>query len=284
MTIVSRVQKKKTAVSMAIFVILAGSVAGVYLANRTPSSSSLTSRSAANVINSNAPASQVVGSRLQEAISNARSKLPCVNSDLAMINAKGISGNVAGLGVSGLEIAETMNSFEITVLEPKMLKAMQTAPAGESISKVETSVINSIIGNDGTYLDEALSNTVLDMMLLSYAKATGREVPYAQAQAQADKNWAEYVKSGSPPLRLMNGKTAKDQFDSPAAVRALQDGLTIAKMRNQIGGPQYGSQGQNNQRPAFVAWMTANLNKYHVTIHNSPVPISELPKYLPAMM
>ena len=268
---------------MALIVILAGSLAGVYLVNRTPVSFP-TSESAANVIKANAPGNQLVGSRLQEAISNARSKLPSVKSDLAMINARGISGNVAGLGVSGLEIAERISSFEITELEPKMLKAMQAAPAGESISSVETSVIDSIARNDGTYLDEALSNTVLDMMLLSHAKATNSEVSYAHAQAQADKNWAEYVKSGSPPLRLLHGQTAKAQFDSPAAVRALQDGLTITKMRNQIGGPQYGSKGQNYQRPGFVAWMTANLNKYPITIHNNPVPISELPKYLPAMM
>ena len=283
MTLVSKVQKKTTLAWVALIVILAGSLAGVYLVNRTPVSFP-TSESAANVIKANAPGNQLVGSRLQEAISNARSKLPSVYSDLAMINAKGISGNVAGLGVSGLEIAERMNSFEMTVLEPKMLKAMQTAPTGESISSVETSVVNSFVANQGTYLNEALSNTVLDMMLLSYAKETGSEVPYAQAQAQADKNWAEYVKSGSPPLRLLHGQTAKAQFDSPAAVRALQDGLTITKMRNQLGGPQYGPQGQNNQRPGLVAWMVANLNKYPITIHNSPVPISELPKYLPAMM
>ncbi len=283
-TVFSKVQKKKTAVSMVLFVVLVGSLAGVYLANRTPASPSPTSESAANVIKSNAPANQLVGSQLQEAISNARSQLPSVNSDVATINARGISGNVAGLPVSTLEIAERMNSFEITALEPEMLKAMRSATVGENISSVETPVINSLVANEDTYLNEALSNTVLDMMLLSYGRATNSEVSYAQAQAQAEKNWAEYVKSGSPPLTLLHGQTAKDQFDSPTAVKALQDGLTITNMRNEIGGPQYGPKGQNNQRPGLVAWMIANLNKYPITIHNSPVPISELPNYLPATM
>ncbi len=283
-TVFSKVQKKKTAVSMALFVILVGSLAGVYLANRMPDSPSPTSEPAANVIKSNAPANQLVGSQLQEAISNARFKLPSVNSDVATITARGISGNVAGLPVSTLEIAERMNSFEITALEPEMLKAMRSATAGESVSSVETSVINSFVANEDTYLNEALSNTVLDMMLLSYGRATNSEVSYAQAQAQAEKNWAEYVKSGSPPLTLLHGQTAKDQFDSPTAVKALQDLLTITNMRNKIGGPPYGPKGANNQRPGLVAWMTANLNKYPITIHNSPVPISELPNYLPATM
>ena len=128
-TVFSKVQKKKTAVSMALFVILVGSLAGVYLANRMPDSPSPTSEPAANVIKSNAPANQLVGSQLQEAISNARFKLPSVNSDVATITARGISGNVAGLPVSTLEIAERMNSFEITALEPEMLKAMRSATA-----------------------------------------------------------------------------------------------------------------------------------------------------------
>lgn len=272
----------KIAVSMALFIVLVGSLSGLYLANRPSPSPS--SSATANVISPSASANQLVGSQLQEAISNANSKLPSVSSNVALINSRGLSGVVAGFPLSTMEIAERMNSFEFTALEPKMLSAMQSAGAGESVGSMESSVIDSIVAQQDTYLNESLSNTVLDMMLLAEARAANNEVPYAQASSQAQANYAAYLKAGSPPLRLLHGKTPKGQFVSSGAIKALQDGLTITKMRNQIGGPQYGPKGQNNQRPGLVVWMAANLGKFPITITNSPVPAAELPKYLPATM
>ncbi len=275
-------RKLYLAISLTAILIVVGVLSSNYLTSKT--SSHRAAESVASAIKTNASANHLAGTQLQEAISNLRSKLPTANSNLATINAKGIGGNVAGIPISTLGVAERMNSFETTALEQETFKAAKAAPKGENASSIATSVLNSLVANQDAYLNEALSNTVLDMMLLAYGRATNSEVPYAQAQAQAEKNWANYVKSGSPPLRQLHGETPKELFDSPNAIKALQDVLTLTNMRNKIGGPPYGAQGSNNQRPGLVAWMTANLNKYPITIHNSPVPISELPKYLPATM
>lgn len=221
------------AISLTAILIMVGVPSSNYLTSKA--SSHRTAESVASAIKTNASANHLSGTQLQEAVSNARSKLPSVNSDLATINAKGISGNVAGIPISTLEVAERMNSFETTALEQETFKAAKASPEGESASSVAASVLNSLVSNQDAYLNEALSNTVLDMMLLAYGRATNSEVPYAQAQAQAEKNWANYVKSGSPPLRLLHGETRKEFFDSPNAIKALQDLLTLTNMRNKIG-------------------------------------------------
>ena len=177
-----------------------------------------------------------------------------------------------------------MDSFERNALQAKVVSELRSATPDESVGSVESSGINSIVSEQDAFLEQSLSYTVLDFMVLAQAKAVNQEVPYSQAQLQAEKNYADYLKSGSPPLRHLHGETVKEMFVSPNSIKALQVALTITKMENEIGGPPYGPKGPNNRRPGLVAWMTANLNKYPITIHNSPVPISELPKYLPAMM
>ncbi|NNN13603.1 MAG: hypothetical protein HKL81_07655 [Acidimicrobiaceae bacterium] len=274
--------KYKLTIAIGLVVVVAGSATALYFGGRSLPAT----HNAASVVSPSSPLSKLVGGQSQEVISEAESQLPSIVANEAWIKSIGLRIEPTARAPWGtLALAVQTRAYEVNALLAHLSNTLRPASANQNVGSVVTAAVSSIVANRTTYLDEALATKVLDSMLLAQAKATNSVVPYAQAKAQAEANYSGYLKQGSPPLHLLGGQTAKESFVSPNAITGLQDALTIMQMEVKIAGQLYGANGGiNNRRSALAAWMAGHLAIAPITLSNSPVSLSQLPTYLPAVM